>query len=133
MSTNSFMDTNGKRRTNKRWPESLKREIVAASFVPGASVSIIARRYDVNVNQVFAWRCRFGPPIAATPVTSPSPRPRLLEVTLAPEPAELPLASAARIGCDLIEIEVCGTYRVRVGTNFDGLVLRRLLDVLVRR
>jgi len=54
------MDTNGKRRTNKRWPEPLKREIVAASFAPGASVSVVTRQYDVNVNQVFAWRRRFG-------------------------------------------------------------------------
>jgi transposase-like protein len=61
VSTNSFMDTNGKRRRNKRWPEALKREIVAATLVPGASVSVVARQYDVNVNQVFGWRHRFGP------------------------------------------------------------------------
>ena len=142
MSTNAIMDTNGKRRINKRWPEALKREIVVATLVPGASVSVIARRYDVNVNQVFGWRHRFGPSIAAVPATSPSPRPslvapRLVAVTLGPAPAEPPLepplASAARIGCDLIEIEVCGMYRVRVGANFDGRALQRLLDVLVRR
>jgi transposase len=52
------MDTNGKRRRNKRWPESLKREIVAATFAPGASVSVVAWQYDVNVNQVFGWRQR---------------------------------------------------------------------------
>ena len=133
VSTNSIMDTNGKRRRNKRWPESLKREIVAATLVPGASVSVIARQYDVNVNQVFGWRRRFGPPIAAVPATSPTPRPRLVEVTFAPEPIEPPVESAAYVGNDLIEIEVGGTYRVRVGANFDGRVLRRLLDVLVRR
>src|SRR5215211_753580 len=49
------MGTN-KRRRHRAWPESLKREIVAASLVPGASVSRVARRYDVNANQVFAWR-----------------------------------------------------------------------------
>ena len=133
MSTNAIMDTNGKRRINKRWPEALKREIVVATLVPGASVSVIARRYDVNVNQVFGWRRRFGPPVAAIPATSPSPRPRLMEVALAPDSVEPPLSSAARAGDDLIEIEVGGTYRVRVGANFDGRVLRRLLDVLVRQ
>lgn len=130
VSTNPIMDTNGKRRRNKRWPESLKREIVAATFGPGASVSVVARQYDVNVNQVFAWRHRFGPSIAAVSATSPSLRPRLVEVTLAAEPT---LAPAARADADLIEIEIEGTYRVRVGANFDGRVLRRLLDVLVRR
>ena len=43
VSTKSIMDTNGERRTNKRWSEALKREIVAASFAPGASVSVVAR------------------------------------------------------------------------------------------
>jgi hypothetical protein len=33
VSTNTFMDTNGKRRANKRWPEALMREIVAATLV----------------------------------------------------------------------------------------------------
>jgi hypothetical protein len=33
--------------------EALKREIVAASLAPGASVSIAARQYDVNTNMVF--------------------------------------------------------------------------------
>ncbi len=33
----------GKRR---RWPAALKREVVAALSEPGASVSIVARRYD---------------------------------------------------------------------------------------
>src|ERR1039458_6023456 len=44
------------RRRNRSWPEALKREIVAASFAPGSSVSVVARQYDVNANQVFSWR-----------------------------------------------------------------------------
>src|SRR5665811_766755 len=44
------------RRRNRSWPEALKREIVAASFAPGSSVSTVARHYDVNANQVFSWR-----------------------------------------------------------------------------
>ncbi|MGA1319105.1 MAG: transposase, partial [Rubrivivax sp.] len=48
----SDVDTSeGKRRRNKRWPDSLKREIVAATCQPGASVSVVARQYDVNANQ----------------------------------------------------------------------------------
>ena len=38
----------GKRR---RWPDGLKREVVAALSEPGALVSIVARRYDVNASQ----------------------------------------------------------------------------------
>jgi transposase-like protein len=48
------------RRRHRSWPEALKREIVAASLAPGASVSVIARRYDVNTNLVFTWRKRLA-------------------------------------------------------------------------
>jgi transposase-like protein len=47
----SNVDTSGEeRRRNKRWPEALKREIVAATHAPGASVSVVARQYDVNAS-----------------------------------------------------------------------------------
>ena len=44
VSTKAIMVTNGERQRNKRWPEALKLEIVAATFEPGASVSVVARR-----------------------------------------------------------------------------------------
>jgi transposase-like protein len=37
----------------------LKRQIVGETRAPGASVSVVARRYDVNVKQVFKWRQRY--------------------------------------------------------------------------
>src|SRR3954466_1895756 len=81
VSTNAVMGTN-KRRRHRAWPESLKREIVAASLVPGASVSRVARRYDVNANQVFAWRRRYGD------ITSEPAKLRLLPVTVRPDQPE---------------------------------------------
>jgi transposase-like protein len=41
------------RRRNRSWPEALTREIVAASFAPDSSVSIVAGQHDVNANQAF--------------------------------------------------------------------------------
>ena len=68
MSTSSVMDTSLRvKRQYRSWPEALKREIVAASFAPGASVSLVARQYDVNSNQVFAWRKRYGDASMARP------------------------------------------------------------------
>ena len=67
------MDTSGAKRRYKRWPEALKREIVAATLVPGASVSVVARQYDVNPNQVFGWRRRYR-----DEPTTPSSTPRRL-------------------------------------------------------
>jgi transposase len=40
----------------RRWTDTHKRQIVEETFVPGSSVSIVARRHDVNANQVFKWR-----------------------------------------------------------------------------
>src|SRR6266581_4404875 len=33
-----------------------KRRIVQESLKPGASVAVVARRFDVNANQIFTWR-----------------------------------------------------------------------------
>jgi transposase len=115
--------------TNKQlryrsWPESLKREIVAASLMPGASVSRVARRYDVNANQVFAWRRRYQG-AAAKPTKL-----RLLPVTVTPD--QLDESAPARAG-ELIEIAMAGGYRVRVGEGVQASTLRLVLDVLERR
>ena len=40
-----------------RWrTKAERRAIVEETLVPGASVSRVSRRYDVNANQVFRWR-----------------------------------------------------------------------------
>jgi transposase len=84
VSTKSVMGTiaTGRPR-NRSWPEALKREIVAASFAPGSSVSMVARHYDVNANQVFSWRKRFGDAPRAPAVL---PAPQLIPVTVTAEP-----------------------------------------------
>ncbi len=43
-------------RGRRRWSEAEKCRIVAESEVPGSSVSVVARRHDVNANPVFTWR-----------------------------------------------------------------------------
>lgn len=99
VSTNEFMDTSlrGKRR-HKSWQDALKREIVAASLAPGASVSIVARQYDVNANQVFVWRKRYGATAAAAPA------PQLIPVVLTPDMVDAPPPPAADISSRLDEL-----------------------------
>src|SRR4051812_11646887 len=109
---------------HRAWPESLKREIVAASLVPGASVSRVARRYDVNANQVFAWRRRYRD------VASEPPGLRLLPVTVTPDHPE---GMAPARASELIEIVLAGGYRLRVGEGVQAATLRLVLDVLERR
>ena len=115
------------KRRHKVWPESLKREIVAACLVPGASVSVVARQYDVNTNQVFTWRKLYGGAAAAA-------APQLVPVVVTPEqPAALPPSPPPVPPADLIEIELPRGYRVRVGSNIQAAALRVVLDALERR
>ncbi len=53
------------RRRRRRWADEEKRRIVAEADAPGASVSIVARRYDLNANMLFTWRRQLG--IASVP------------------------------------------------------------------
>src|ERR1700674_761271 len=112
----------GERRRHRSWPEALKREIVAASWAPGSSVSVVARHYDVNANQVFAWRKRYRG-VSTEPAAV-----QLMPVTVTPDRPVEP--APAR---ELIEIELAGGYRVRVGNGVKASALRLVLDVLERR
>ena len=119
------MDTSLRvRRRHRSWPEALKREIVAASLAPGASVSLVARQYDVNTNLVFTWRKRWG---ETAQVTS---TPQMVPVMVVPDP---PVAAPPSSSAEVIEIELPRGYRVRVGSNVQGAALRLVLDALERR
>ena len=63
VSTNGLADTKRTPRSVKRrnWPEAFKRQVVAETLEPGSSVSIVARRHDVNSNQLFRWRRQLLP------------------------------------------------------------------------
>lgn len=132
MSKTEKMDTSLRvKRRHKVWPETLKREIVAACAVPGASVSLVARQYDVNTNQVFTWRKLYA---EASEVTAPQPQ--ILPVVVMPEqPAALPPPSVLPLAppADVIEIELPGGYRVRIGSTIKAAALRVVLDALERR
>ncbi len=105
----SDVDTNGekRRRRNKRWPSALKREIVAATYLPGSSVSVVARQYDVNANQVFRWR-RLAEKSGSTTPSSSSSSSGLVPVTITPEPDRRVGTRPAPAASDSIEIEVGG-------------------------
>ena len=66
MSTNGLVDSKRQSGATKRrqYPEALKRQMVTETQVPGASVSIVARRHDVNSNQLFRWRRQLLPKAA---------------------------------------------------------------------
>jgi transposase len=98
----------------RRWPEALKRQIVAETRVPGASVSIVARRHDVNANQVFRWRRLYE-------AGSSDSEPGFVPVSVRPLPA---------VADGTIEIELPSGVRVRISGAVDGAALRQVLEHL---
>ena len=128
MSTKPVMGTSATGRRHRSWPEALKREIVAASFAPGSSVSVVARQYDVNANQVLSWRKLYRDDLGAPAASSV---PQLIPVMVTAE--QDAVATQPSPVVETIEIELAGKYRVRVSSGVDAQALRRVLDVLERR
>ena len=89
---------------------------------------MVARRYDVNANQVFGWRKLYRDGVLA-PANPTDPALVPVTVTAAQGGDASPVSHAA----DTIEIELAGRYRVRVGRGVDGKALLHLLDLLERR
>ncbi len=88
---------------------------------------MVARQYDVNTNQVFTWRKLYA---EASDVAAP----QLVPVVVTREqPAALPPPPPPAPTTDIIEIEVPGGYRVRIGGNIKAAALRVVLDALERR
>jgi transposase len=118
VSTSGLVDTNeaGKRATRRRWPEALKRRIVGESLAPGASASVVARRYDVNANQLFKWRRQYE-------AAGPGAGPAMVPV------AVWPSSAAAGFG-GTIEIDLASGVRVRISGAVEATVLRQVLEQL---
>ena len=125
VSTYGLVDTTQacKRGRRRHWPVALKRQIVAVTFAPGASASLVARRHDVNTNQLFRWRRDWR------------------DGLLGPADADcglVPVAIAgqevcASAGSGVIEIELAPGARVRVSGRVDAATLGQVLEILSRR
>jgi transposase len=131
-------DTLG-RRTGPRTRHTIEEKvrIVEETRARGASVATVARRHNVNPNQVFAWRQlhRRGllkPPVAkgevnmlpvqvSTPTVLPTERVR---------PTTTPRAEHAS---RLIEIRLRNGHSIVVRGRVDAEALSRVIDLLVQR
>ena len=119
------------RRRRRRWSEARKRLIVAESYQPGVSVSVVARRHDVNANQVFGWRRQYRElarvvggfvPVVVSSTEGAEP------ATLLPAPTDTEPSASGRI-----EIALADGSRVTVDRDVDASALSRVLGVLERR
>jgi transposase len=122
VSTSELVDTSADRISSnrrRRWPEALKRQIVAETLEPGSSVSIVARRHDMNANQLFQWRRQL---LAKSPASGGG---ALLPVEIVPEQGR---GRSAESGS--IEIEFENGARLRVRGAVAPEMLRRVIDLL---
>ena len=112
----------------RRWSDAEKRRIVAESYQPGVSVSVVARRNDVNANLVFTWRRQFREQAGGAG--------GLVPVVVEPAGTPPPLADAAAGAAPAagrMEISLGDGSRVIVDREVDGSALARVLSVLARR
>jgi transposase len=104
-----------------------RRDIVEETLVPGASVARVARRHDVNANQVFYWRKLYREGLLGIGMATP-----LLPVKVK---AERPAATAKSDdpiwSSGTMEIKLPrGT--LRIAGAVDVVALRAILECLAR-
>jgi transposase len=111
-----------RRRTVQEW-----REIVEETLLPGTSVSRVARRHDVNANQLFYWRKLYREGRLGSGASTP-----LLPVKVSEgQPAEAAKWDSPVLRSGTIEIQVSkGT--IRIAGSIDVLALRTVLECLAR-
>jgi transposase len=121
VSTTGLVDTKQQPSPTKRrqYSEALKRQMVAESQAQGASVSIVARRHDVNSNQLFRWRRQLLPKAASASGA-------MVPVEIAPD-GDRPRRTDRE---GVIEIAFgCGA-RVRLRGEVSAETLRQVIELL---
>jgi transposase len=113
------------RRKRRSWALEQKRRIVEESLEEGASIAEVARRHDLNANQLFAWRRQFGAEPAAPKELAP-----ILPVTIAP----VTTAEYSDRGSNgQMEIVLARGDRIIVWSDVETTALSRVLEALSRR
>lgn len=131
------------RRTGPRTQHTIeeKLRIVEETRARGASVATVARRHNVNPNQVFAWRqlyrrgllspqaakgdAKMLPVKVSTPTVLPSER------ALRATPSQS--ASEPKQASRLIEIRLSNGHSIVLHGRVDADALSRVIDLLVQR
>jgi transposase len=126
VSTSGLVDAKQQPGVTKRrqYSEALKRQMVAETQAPGALVSIVARRHDVNSNQLFRWRRQLLPKAV---VESGA----MVPVAIAPDDGRPDGGQPRRPNREgVIEIAFgCGA-RVRVRGEVSAETLRQVIELL---
>src|SRR5260221_7544780 len=115
------------RRRRRLWSDEEKRRIVAETLEPGASVSMVARRHDLNANMLFTWRGQIGTWALLRAGEAMTFVPAAITAEAAPTVSpESPLAGR-------MEIVLADGDRIITGKDVDAAALARVVKVLSRR
>ncbi len=117
----------------REWTRADKGRIVAESLAPGACISEVARRYDLRLQQLFAWRHEAKKGLVVLPnlgcgVVTQEPLPAFVPVVVgdgATSPKQV-APKSKRMALQTIEIDLGGAV---VRTNA-GIEIDFLADVL---
>ncbi len=113
-------------RRRRSWSLDEKRRIVDESLEEGASISEVARRHDLNANQLFTWRRQFGFERAEASNLVP-----ILPVTIESDAAVADVSLSGTAG--QMEIILADGDRVLVWADVETAALSRVLKALSRR
>jgi len=88
------------RQGHRVYPLAFKQQVVRETLEPGASVSVVARRHDMNANVIFEWRKLYREGKLVLPTSNETPTTcvdaaLLLAVDVIDMPMPAPLALAA--------------------------------------
>jgi transposase len=116
-------------RKRRQYSKALKRQMVEETLAGRDSVSVVARRYDVNANQLFKWRRQYRGGLL---VDEPDPQ-SLIPIAVTPSPTSKPVPEAAeKVVRDAgrLEITLTGGHRLVVTGTVCPQALRTVLTVL---
>jgi len=131
-------------RPRQRRTDEEKRRIVEETLSAGASVSVVARRHDVNANQVFAWRRQYrrgelGGGMALVPVGVVGAGGIVSSVSdlMKPKPARSveprseprPVAAVSKQP-KMIEVELRSGTKIRIDADVKGSALQQVLKLI---
>lgn len=123
----------------RQFPDLLKRQIVAETLVPGATVSSVARLYGVTPPCVFRWRKLMGfgahgekTEFAAVQIGEAIEAPEGIESPAPELSIPLPTLMPERPSGGM-EIELAGGRKLRFGRDTDPEAVRRVVELLEGR
>ncbi len=109
----------------RRWTIEQKRQLVWEGLNSGQPLSRFARQRGIAPSAAYRWLQEFARPVLTAP--PPAAEPAFAEVQVAAPASPVPTATSAP---QLIEIELAGGRRIRVGDTVDVDALRRIIAVL---